>query len=167
MECSLPGSSVHGVFQQDTLNINKEGSNTQSMLTHTRAQSHRQNVPKGKEYWLSQATSFSLPIFNNFIIHLIRKDKKKKKEKTKEFVTGIYDFMQLWNVYKLFFIKSNISRNTLFVRSPFLIHGILQATILEWVAIAFSRGSFQPRDQTWVFCIAGRFLTIWATRGFS
>ena len=30
------------------------------------------------------------------------------------------------------------------------IHGILQARILEWVAISFSRGSSQPRDQTWV-----------------
>ena len=27
-------------------------------------------------------------------------------------------------------------------------HGILQARILEWVAIPFSRGSSQPRDQT-------------------
>ena len=41
---------------------------------------------------------------------------------------------------------------------------ILQARILEWVAIAFSRGSFWPRDQTQVTCIAGRFFTIWATR---
>ena len=32
----------------------------------------------------------------------------------------------------------------------FTIHGILQARILEWVAIPFSRGSSQPRDQTWV-----------------
>ena len=30
------------------------------------------------------------------------------------------------------------------------IHGILQAWILEWVAIPFSRGSSWPRDQTWV-----------------
>ena len=29
------------------------------------------------------------------------------------------------------------------------VHGILQAKILEWVAISFSRGSSQPRDQTW------------------
>ena len=35
-------------------------------------------------------------------------------------------------------------------------HGILQARILEWVAISFSRGSSQPRDQTQVSCIAGR-----------
>ena len=43
------------------------------------------------------------------------------------------------------------------------VHGILQARILEWAAILFSRGSSQPRDQTWVSSIAGRFFTIWAT----
>ena len=39
-------------------------------------------------------------------------------------------------------------------------HGILQARILEWVAMPLSR----PRDRTFIFCIAGRFFTIWATR---
>ena len=43
------------------------------------------------------------------------------------------------------------------------VHGILQARILEWVAISFSRGSPQPRDQTQVFRIAGRFFTTSAT----
>ena len=33
------------------------------------------------------------------------------------------------------------------------VHGILQARILEWVAIPFSRGSSPPRDRTWVSCI--------------
>ena len=37
------------------------------------------------------------------------------------------------------------------------VHGILQARILEWVP--FSRGSSQPRDQTQVPHIAGRFAT--------
>ena len=40
--------------------------------------------------------------------------------------------------------------------------GILQARILEWVAISFSRGSFWPRDQSQVSCIAGRCFTVWA-----
>ena len=43
------------------------------------------------------------------------------------------------------------------------VHGILQARILEWVAIPFSRGPSQPRDQIQVSCIAGRLFTIWAT----
>ena len=41
------------------------------------------------------------------------------------------------------------------------VHGILQARILEWVAILFSRGSAQPEDWTQVSCIAGRFFTIY------
>ena len=51
------------------------------------------------------------------------------------------------------------------------VHRILQATILEWVAGPFSRGSSQPRDRsseprnsTQVSCIDGRFYTRWATR---
>ena len=44
------------------------------------------------------------------------------------------------------------------------VHGIFQARVLEWVAIAFSRGSSQPRDRTQVFHIVGRSFTIWATR---
>ena len=44
------------------------------------------------------------------------------------------------------------------------VHGIFQARILEWVAIPFSRGSSQPRDQTQISRTAGRFFTSWATR---
>ena len=39
------------------------------------------------------------------------------------------------------------------------VHRILQAKILEWVVIPFSRGSSQPRDQTQVSCIAAGFFT--------
>ena len=38
------------------------------------------------------------------------------------------------------------------------VHGILQARILEWVAMSSSRGSSQPRDQTRVSCIARQIL---------
>ena len=44
------------------------------------------------------------------------------------------------------------------------VHGILQARILEWVAIPFSRRSSWPRDWTQASWIAGRFFTIWATK---
>ena len=44
------------------------------------------------------------------------------------------------------------------------VHGILQAGILEWVAISFSRGSSRPRDRTQVSRIAGRLFNLWATR---
>ena len=45
------------------------------------------------------------------------------------------------------------------------VHGISQARILEWVAISFSRGSSQPRDQTQVSHIAGRCFNLCTTRG--
>ena len=45
--------------------------------------------------------------------------------------------------------------------------GILQARILEWVTIAVSKEPSQPRDQTQIFCIAGRFFAVWAARGFA
>ena len=44
------------------------------------------------------------------------------------------------------------------------VHGILQARILEWVAILFSRGSSQCRAWARVSCVVGRFFTIWADR---
>ena len=44
------------------------------------------------------------------------------------------------------------------------LHGILQARILEWVAISFSRGSSWLRDRTQVSCTADRLFNLWATR---
>ena len=41
------------------------------------------------------------------------------------------------------------------------VHEILQARVLEWVAMP-SKGSSQPRDQTWISCTASRFFTIGA-----
>ena len=46
----------------------------------------------------------------------------------------------------------------------YIVHGILQARILEWVAFPFSRGSSQPRDRTQVSHITSRFFIIWAPR---
>ena len=44
------------------------------------------------------------------------------------------------------------------------VHGILQARILEWVAVPSSRASSQPREWTQISSIAGGFFTIWASR---
>ena len=44
------------------------------------------------------------------------------------------------------------------------LHGILQARVLEWIAISFSRGSTWPRDWTRVSHIPGRHFNLWATR---
>ena len=44
------------------------------------------------------------------------------------------------------------------------VHGVSQARILKWVPISFSRGSFWPRDRTWVSWVADGFFTVGATR---
>ena len=46
----------------------------------------------------------------------------------------------------------------------FSVHGILQARILEWIAISFSRGSSRSRDRARVSRIEGRRFNLWATR---
>ena len=57
----------------------------------------------------------------------------------------------------------SLSRVRLFV-IQWTIQSMEFSWILEWVAFPFSRGSSQPRDQTRVSHIAGRFFTSWATR---
>ena len=41
----------------------------------------------------------------------------------------------------------------------FSVHGIFQARIQGWVVTSYSRESFQPRDQTFIFALAGGFFT--------
>ena len=63
-------------------------------------------------------------------------------------------------------VKVNVTLSCVTLCDPmdYTVHGILQAWILEWIAISFSRGFSQPRDQTQVSCTAGGFFTSWATR---
>ena len=44
------------------------------------------------------------------------------------------------------------------------VHGIFQATILEWIAISFSRRPSQPRNRTQVPCFTGSFFIVWIIR---
>ena len=65
----------------------------------------------------------------------------------------------------LLLLLSHFSRVQLYATPQMAAHrlpipGILQARTLEWVAISFSRELSQPRDQTWVSCIAGRLLIV-------
>ena len=66
-----------------------------------------------------------------------------------------------WNSQCVCYNHSVVSDS---LQPGFSVHGILQARILEWVAMPSSRGSSRSRDWTQVSCIAGRFFTIWATR---
>ena len=56
-------------------------------------------------------------------------------------------------------VKAKVAQSCPTLCNPMdhIVHGILQARILEWVAFPFSKGPSQPRDQTHVSHIAGRF----------
>ena len=63
-------------------------------------------------------------------------------------------------------VKVKVAQSCLTPCDPmdYTIHGILQARILECVAFPFSRKSSQPKGQTQVSHIAGRFFTNWAIK---
>ena len=62
--------------------------------------------------------------------------------------------------------KVKVAQSCLTLWDPmdYTVHGILQARIVEWVAVPFSRGSSQPGEWTQVSLTAGEFFTSWATR---
>ena len=79
----------------------------------------------------------------------------------------------MYNIYVYIYVKVKVVQSCSTFCNPMdcslsgsSVHGILQARILEWVAIPSSRGSSQPRDPTQVSRtgIAGGFFTIWAIR---
>ena len=89
-----------------------------------------------------------------------------------------YLFLGFWNTqfqrapfkrYQVLSVSLSVMSNSLWLHGlystpGFSIHRILQARILEWIAIPFSRGSSWPVDQTQLSCIAGRFFTVWVAR---
>ena len=85
------------------------------------------------------------------------------------FYTSMYMYAHTWIQYKCTYVTAFVYMSkekceSCSVVSDSLLPGILQAGILEWVAIPFPRGSSQPRDRTQVSCIADEFFTSWATR---
>ena len=58
----------------------------------------------------------------------------------------------------------SVISDSLWPHGLYTVHGILQARVLEWVAICFFRGSSQPREWAQVSRPTGGFFTIWATR---
>ena len=87
-------------------------------------------------------------------------------ERILKHVAKCLKFVNLRNRWKVLVWQSCLTLCDPKVCSPpcSSVHGILQARILEWVAIPFSRWPFRPRDPTQVTCIAGRFFTVWAAR---
>ena len=136
IDCSLPGSFVHGISQA--------------------------RVPE----WVAISFCKKDPCktFKHFLLHL-------------EIFFGIIYLISLkiphlvvtrnllWHGQKIESeVKITQSCPTLCHPMDYIVHGILQARILEWVAVPFSRGSSQLRNQTQVSHTTGRFFTSWATR---
>ena len=100
---------------------------------------------------------FKLPVYTNNAFYI----KIRWKIFSKHYFKHV---IYLWKCMLSHSVISNSCDHMDWSPPGFSLHGILQAKILEWVAILFSRGSSWPRNQTWVSHIVRRFFTIWATR---
>ena len=138
-------------------------------------QSQRQRF-EGKNIYvdISPNTDSPLKIFKNICL-VTHKKKQQKREslhilkpalqcdiKANPKCTSIsLRFREPFIVFILESIKVKVTQLYLTLCDPMYctVGEILQARILEWVAIPFSRGSSQPRDRTQVSCIADRFFT--------
>ena len=89
------------------------------------------------------------------------------------FMLNVWEFQKYWissAIYYLLWV-SEVTQLCPTLRDPVdcslpgsSVHGILQARVVEWVAISFFRGSSWPRDWTWVSHIGGRHFNLWDTR---
>ena len=100
---------------------------------------------------------------NEWIRNCSRRSTNKKNYKAKVDIS--------WEWKYLHSVKVKVAQLCLTLYNPMdhslpgsSVHGILQARILEWVAIVFSRGSSWPRNWTRVSCVGGEFFASWATR---
>ena len=85
------------------------------------------------------------------------------------YIYGWVPLLSTWNYYNIVnrlcaVLSRNLCDPVDLARQDPLSMGILQARILEWVAMPSSRGSSRPRDWTQVSHIAGGFFATWATR---
>ena len=190
MDCSLPGSPVHGIFQAGVLEWGAIAFFGRKCFTFLFAL--HGNIPQISRFsymyidWpdVGKATQRTS-------VHPHRPWEKWSEKQQKQEPHKLYSCL-CWVQGKFMFsrFKRAAKRQALGVlRNPvlgplFFLHAwllshvqlfcdlmdcrppgssvreILQARILEWIVILFSRGSFWSRDQTWVSCIAGRFFTI-------
>ena len=122
--------------------------------------------------WVAEKESWVLTLFSlscskaKALMSLEKSESKQQKELRSEqrHPSSCRRQAQVWEV-KVLVTQCPILCNPMDYSPPDAsVHGILQASILEWVATLFSRGSSQPKDWTLVSYIAGGFFTVWATR---
>ena len=118
-----------------------------------------------------------LPFLINILLKVILRDTVKKKNKKYTDCKGRNKTISILKLHSLVYIKfwkwkwSEVVQSCPTFCDPvdyrlpgISVHGILQARILEWVTISFSRGSSRPRDRTRVSWVGGRCFNLWATR---
>ena len=152
MDCSLPGSSVHGIFP---------GKNT-GVGCH----------------FLLQHLVYSRCLIS--VYFLVQQSASLYSDKIAVCFDECNNQPPVYYTYKTVINAASELSNFLLLKSESVscsvvsnslrpldcsplgssVYGILQARILKWVGTPFSRGSSLPRDQAWISCIAGRFFTI-------
>ena len=148
VDCSLPGFSIHGILQVRilewvTISFSRGSSWPRDWTWVSCIGGRRFNL------WATRYLLLTKTKIWNFLSDLFNVEKRFKVESVKVLVTqscptccDLMDYSALVS----------------------FVYGILQARILEWVAIPFSRASSWSKDRTQVFWIAGIFFTLWATR---
>ena len=114
-------------------------------------------------FWISAFSNFPM---SSLVVHV--QGRGRKERSFTHILIHQTDFYRL-SITTWCWVKMKVAQLclTLCLCIPmnYVVHGILQARILEWVAYPFSRVSSQPRNWTRVSCIAGGFFTNWAMLG--
>ena len=165
MDYSLPGSSVHGISQARTLELVAISFSRRS--SWPRDWTQVSCTDRWILYcWATRETQRNISFFH-----------------CPQFLTWLFDIQRilkteiLWQAHMVAklglncFLCYSLNQSCPNFCDPIdcsppgsSVHGVLQARILEWVAIPFSRESSQPKCWTWVSCLVGRRFTVWATK---
>ena len=154
MDCSPPGSSTHGISQARILEwvaISFFNDRFHQRLKNGRLDLRKFYIQKG-----SMVSSCLTCISSYYSAY----------EDIKNIISSFFSFLNKMSVS--FSTKESESESCSVVYDSLwphgLVHRILQARILEWVAFPFSKESSQPRDRTQVSRIAWGFFTSWVAR---
>ena len=171
-EHSLLGSSVHGILQARILESVAMLSSRRS--SQTRDQTLISYISCIGRQVLYQWHHLGSP--HVIIIHLSKHAMNSTKSKSKRKLCMDFGWITVYGigsclVTNISFLWSEVAQSCPTLFNPVdcsppgsFVHGILQARILEWIAISFSRGPSWPRDRTQVSHIAGRHFNLGATR---
>ena len=180
MDRSLPGASIHGIFQAGVLEWGAIAFSVSSVLQISSRVLQILQTPSAPWFpcsfpVLSPVCSSSKPRWHNSVVRPLASRNRIPQRGCHRF--RIIPLSGENKELKATLFSSICESEVLVTRSgPTLcdpvdcsppgsyVQGILQARVLEWVTIPYSRGPSRPRDLNRVSCIAWRFFPTWATR---